>query len=132
MEFAFPWPVTNGEWGAFASAAAATLLGLALLFAPRISMRMLGLSTAESRPEATAEIRATMASFHLGLGLCCLLLGNQPFLYLALGFCWLFAAFGRLVSILSDRGFTARNLIVLVLELALAAAPLGVALGYVA
>lgn len=132
MEFAFPWPVTSGEWGAFSSASAAVLLGLLLLLAPRLSMRMLGLATADGYPQSVAEIRGTMAGFHIGLGLCCLLLGNQPFLYLALGFCWLFAAFGRFVSILSDRGGAARNLIVLVLELALAALPLAVALGYVA
>ena len=34
-----------------------------------------------------------MAGFYLGLGLCCILLA-QPLLYLALGFSWLFAAFG--------------------------------------
>ena len=43
-----------------------------------------------------------MAGFYLGLGLCCVLLA-QPLLYMALGFSWLFTAFGRLVSMMSDR-----------------------------
>ena len=44
-----------------------------------------------------------MAGFYLGLGISCILLA-QPWLYMALGFSWLFTAFGRMVSMLSDRG----------------------------
>jgi hypothetical protein len=53
-------------------------------------------------------------------------------LYLALGLSWAFTAFGRLVSILSDRGSTAYNWISLLIELALATLPLAFALGFVA
>ncbi|HTV69943.1 MAG TPA: DUF4345 family protein [Rhizobiaceae bacterium] len=131
MEFAFPWPLTNGEWLAFGSAALTVLFGLLLLFAPRISLRILRLQTTEAHPEAVSEARATMSGFYLGVGLCCILLA-QPLLYMALGFSWLFTAFGRLVSMLSDRGNTLYNWISLVLELVLAGLPLAFAFGLLA
>lgn len=132
MEFAFPWPVTQGEWLAWVSAAVTVLFGVVLLFAPGISFRMLRLPAKPERPEAYAAARANMAGFYLGLGLCCLLLGPQPFLYLALGFSWLFTAFGRIVSMMSDRGNTLYNWFSLALEVILAALPLAFALGFVA
>jgi hypothetical protein len=130
MEFGgFPWPTTDGEWMAWGSAAATVFFGLLLLFAPGISFRILRLQPTEAHPEAIGEARATMSGFYLGLGLCCLLLA-QPMLYMALGFSWLFTAFGRLVSMLSDRGNTFYNWIAIVIDLALAALPLGFAFGF--
>lgn len=128
MDFAFPSPITQGEWLAWSSAVATTAFGLVLLFAPRISLRLLRLQTAPERDHAVASVRGTLAGFPLGLGLSCILLA-QPLLYMALGFSWLFAAFGRIVSMLSDRGGTFYNLAALLLELALAALPLGFAFG---
>ena len=130
MELAFPFPVSNGEWAAFASAAVTVLFGLLLLFAPRLSFRILRLQTTDAHPEAVSEARATMAGFYLGLGLCCILLA-QPVLYMALGFSWLFTAFGRLVSMLSDRGNTLYNWVSIVLDVALAALPLAFFFGFV-
>lgn len=130
MELAFPWPMTNGEWLAWTSAAITILFGLLMFFAPRITLRVLRLQTTEAHPEALAESRATMAGFYLGVGLCALLLA-QPFLYMTLGLSWLFTAFGRIVSMLSDRGNTFYNWVWLVLELVLAALPLGFAFGLV-
>jgi hypothetical protein len=43
---------------------------------------------------------------------------------MALGFSWLFTAFGRVVSMLSDRGGTLFNWTSLLVELGLAALPL--------
>ena len=131
MEFAFPWPMSQGEWLAWTSAAVTVALGLFLLLAPRLSFRLLRLQTTPEHPEAVAAARSTMAGFHLGLGLCCILLA-QPLLYMALGFGWLFTAFGHVVSILSDRGNTLRNWLFLVAELALAFLPLGFAFGLAA
>lgn len=131
MELAFPWPMTNGEWLAWSSAAVTVLFGLLMFFAPRISLRILRLQTTEAHPEALSEARATMAGFYLGVGLCCVLLGAQPFLYMALGVSWLFTAFGRLVSMLSDRGNTLYNWVSLIVEVVLAALPLGFAFGLV-
>lgn len=128
MEFAFPWPFTQGEWLAWSSAAVTVLFGLILLFAPAISLRILRLRPAENHPEAVAEARARMAGFYLGLGVCCILLA-QPLLYMALGFSWLLTAFGRIISMLSDRGNTLFNWISAAVELALALLPLAFAFG---
>lgn len=130
MEFSFPWPMSQGEWLAWGSAAVTLVFGLLLFFAPRLSLRVLRLQTQENHPEAVGEARATMAGFYLGLGLTCLLFA-QPFLYIALGFSWTFTAFGRIVSMLSDRGNTLYNWFTLVLELVLAGLPLAFTFGLV-
>lgn len=129
MEFMFPWPMSQGEWLAWSSAALTVLFGLLLLFAPRLSLRALRLQTTERHPEAVAEARATISGFYLGTGLSCILLA-QPLLYMALGFSWLFTAFGRIISMLSDKGNTLYNWISLAIALALAALPLGFAFGF--
>jgi Domain of unknown function (DUF4345) len=128
MEFAFPWPTTNGEWLAWSSAVITVLFGLLMFFAPRITLRILRLQTTETHPEALSEARATMGGFYLGAGLCALLLA-QPLVYMTLGACWLFTAFGRMVSMMSDSGNTIYNWASLILELALATLPLVFALG---
>ena len=129
MEFSFPWPVSQGEWLAWGSATVTVFFGLILLFAPGLSFKLLRLQTTPEHPEAVSAARATMSGFYLGLGLCCILLGPQLLLYMALGFSWLFTAFGRIVSMMSDRGNTIYNWIATVLELMLAALPLGYAFG---
>ena len=131
MEFAFPWPVTEGEWFAFVSAAVTALFGAILLFAPGLSFRLFRLQTRPDHPEAYAAARANMAGFYLGLGLSALLLA-QPLLYMALGFSWLFTAFGRIVSMMSDRGTGLANWLWLVFDLVLSALALAFALGFVA
>jgi hypothetical protein len=130
MDVSFPWPISQGEWLAWTSAAATVGFGLILFFAPRLSLRVLRLRTTADHPEAVAEARATMAGFYLGLGLTCLLFA-QPFLYIALGFSWAFTAFGRIVSMMSDRGNTLYNWFLLVVELVLAALPLVFTFGLV-
>jgi hypothetical protein len=122
MDFTFPWPTSQGEWLAWASAVATILVGLIALFAPRLAFRILRLAPAENHPEAIAEARAS-SGFYLGLGLCCILLG-QPLLYMALGFAWMFTAFGRIVGMMSDGANTAVNWLWLVVEAILAALPL--------
>jgi cytochrome c biogenesis protein CcdA len=129
MEFSFPWPVSQGEWLAWSSAAVTVFFGVLLLFAPRLSMRLLRLQPAEPHPEAVSEARATMSGFYLGLGLCCLLFA-QPFLYMALGFSWAFTAFGRVVSMMSDRGNTLYNWVSLIVDVVLAALPLAFVFGF--
>jgi hypothetical protein len=130
MAFEFPWPTSNGEWLAWSSAAVTILFGLIMLFLPKIGLRILRLQTSPDHPEALAEARGTMSGFYLGLGICCILLA-QPWLYIALGFSWLFTAFGRAVSMLSDRGNTLYNWISIVIELVLAGLPLAFSLGFV-
>jgi hypothetical protein len=128
MEFEFPWPTTNGEWAAFGTAAFTVLLGLIRLFAPDIVLRLQRLQPVPEHPEGFAAVRATMAGFYLGLGVTAVAF-QQPFLYMALGFSWAFTAFGRLISILSDRN-TWLNWLLILIELALAAAALANPLGF--
>jgi predicted membrane channel-forming protein YqfA (hemolysin III family) len=130
MEFEFPWPLSQGEWLAWSAAAVTVLFGLILFFAPGLSLRILRLQTRPDHPEAVSEARATMSGFYLGLGLCAILFA-QPMLYIALGLSWALTAFGRLVSMMSDRGNTLYNWVSLVLEIVLAAMPLVFALGLV-
>lgn len=131
MELAFPWPMSDGEWLAWWAAVATLLLGLLALFAPRLTLRMLRLRTDPDHPEAVAEVRSGIAGFYLGLALACILFA-QPMLYLALGLCWAFTAFGRMVSMMSDRGGTVYNWTFLALDIALAALPLAYGLRLVA
>ena len=131
MDFAFPWPFSEGEWLAWSSAAVTILFGLVLFFAPKLSFRILRLQTAPEHPEALAEGRATMSGFYLGLGLCCILFA-QPMLYIALGASWALTAFGRIVSMMSDRGNTLYNWVSLAVEIVLAALPLAFVLDIVA
>jgi hypothetical protein len=123
-------PQSTGEWMAFTSAVVTVLFGLFCLLLPRTTLSILRLQTRQESPEAVSESRATMAGFYLGLGASALLLA-QPLVYLALGAGWAFTAFGRLVSMIFDRGFTSFNLASLVLELMLAGLPLLYVFGYV-
>jgi hypothetical protein len=131
MELAFPWPISQGEWLAWSAALVTVLFGLLLFFAPRAGLSLLRLRTAEGHPEAVAAARSIMAGFCLGLGIACILLA-QPLLYLALGLSWALAAFGRIISILSDRGNTLYNWFSFLVEIVLAALPLAFAFGLVA
>ena len=127
MEFALPQ--TNADLAPFLAAAVTVLVGLFALFAPKTFLRLLKLQPAPLRPEAVAEARSTVGGFYIGTGLMTLLLFDQPVVQLQLGGAWALAAFGRLVSILSDKGGTPFNVAVLLVQLALAAMPLAAAFG---
>lgn len=130
MDFAFPWPVSQGEWLAWGSAAVTVVLGLLFLFAPRLGFRLVGLPQPAESARALAASRASIAGFQLGLGLTALLLA-QPLIYLSLGFAWAFALFGRIVSMMSDDGNGPRNWLWAVVEALLAALPLAFAFGFI-
>ncbi len=125
------WPASNGEWMAWSAAAFTAFLGLAALFAPRLMLRVMRLQTANERVSALADVRASYGGFRLGLGLACLVLHPQPLLSLALGAAWIATAFGRFVSMLSDKGLTLANWLFLALELTLSALAFAYALGFV-
>lgn len=127
----FNLPETNADLLPFVAAGATVLFGLLGLFAPKTTFRILKLQAAPLRPEAVAEGRSTIGGFHLGMGLMSLLLFDQPLVQLGLGAAWALAAFGRLVSILSDKGGTPFNVLFLGLQLILAAMPLASAFGLV-
>lgn len=126
----FYWPTTQGEWLAWSSALVTVLFGLVLLFAPRFSLKILRLQTQPAHPEAVSEARGTMAGFYLGVGICAMLFA-QPLIYMALGAGWAFTAFGRIISMMSDRGVTVFNMASVLIEFLLAAGPLLYALGWI-
>ncbi len=116
----------------FIAACISVLYGLFAMFAPRLFLRAHGLETSEARRTGLAEVRGTIAGFPLGLGVALLTLGSyQTLIQMALGAAWLFVAFGRLVSILSDQGATLLNWTLFLFNLALAFLCLAPALGLV-
>lgn len=127
MEFYFPTDL--GEQLAYCSAAFTMLLGLIYMFAPGYSYRFLGLQPREGRLGAYAEGRS-MGGFYLGSGVVAILLA-QPTLYLSLGASFALAAFGRVLALMSDRGNIIVNLLMLVIQVTLAALPLLYGLGWI-
>jgi hypothetical protein len=126
MEFYFP--TEFGEQLAFYAAAFAVVLGLFFMFAPGLTLRFFGLQPVGERKEGYALIRSIVAGFYLGSGASALLLA-QPMVYLAFGASYGLAAFGLILSILSDQGATIRNLLLLVVQTILAALPLAYVFG---
>ncbi|QND48591.1 DUF4345 family protein [Rhizobium lusitanum] len=127
MEFYFPTDL--GERLAYCSAAFTAVIGLVVMFAPGYTYRFLRLQVREGRTEAYAEARSA-GGFYLGFGVVAILLG-QPMIYLALGASFAIAAFGRILSIMSDRGSAWLNLLLLVVQAVLAALPLLYGFGYI-
>lgn len=125
MEFYFPTEL--GEQLAFVAAAVAAVIGCFIMFAPGLTLRLLGLAPREGRPEGFGAVRST-GGLVTGFSGTALLLA-QPTVYLAFGAAVALAAFARILSIMSDGGSTWRNLLLLVAELALAAMPLAYVFG---
>lgn len=128
MEFYFP--TEPGEQLAFCAACLSALIGLVLMFAPRLVLRVFGLQLPADRRDGLSLVRSSLGGLYLGLGVMAVLLA-QPMVYLAVGAAFAVSAFGALLSILTDGGVTARNSLLLVVNLLLAALPLGYALGLV-
>lgn len=128
MEFYLP--TEPGEQLAFAAAAVTALLGLVMMFAPGLTYRFFGLQAKDGRFDAYAEARSSLGGFYFGFGLAALLFA-QPMVYLALGVSFAMAVFGRILSIMSDKGSSARNYLLLVVQAILAALPLAYVFGWV-
>ncbi|KOF18915.1 membrane protein [Ensifer adhaerens] len=128
MEFYIP--TETGEFLAFCAAAAAALIGVVMLFAPRLTFRAAGIGIAEGRRGGLAEARSTMGGMHAGLGLAAILLA-QPMVYLAIGAAFALAAFGRILSMMSDNGATLYNWVALLVQAALAIFPLAYVFGMI-
>ncbi|HXV29785.1 MAG TPA: DUF4345 domain-containing protein [Sinorhizobium sp.] len=128
MEFYIP--TETGELLAFCAAAAAMLIGLVMLFAPGLTFRAAGINLAEGRRGGLAEARSTMGGMHVGLGLGAIMLA-QPMVYLAVGAAFALAAFGRILSMMSDNGATLFNWIALIVQSALAILPLAYVFGLI-
>ena len=115
----------------FLAAAITMILGLAALFAPRLVLRAARLGPTGPSPAGLSQTRTMLGGFVLGAGLATLLFFDQPIMQITLGSAWAFAAFGPLVSILTDDAATAANWGLLVLATALAAFCLMPAFGFV-
>jgi hypothetical protein len=126
MELYFPTEL--GEQLAFLGASATALLGLLLLLLPGSVLRFSAFQVGEVRPEGYGSVRTAGAQY-LALGLLPILLG-QDWFYMALGIVLGIGAAGRLLSFVLDRGFTARNGLILLLQVVLAAGPLAYVFGY--
>jgi hypothetical protein len=128
MELYFPTEL--GEQLAFCAAAFTALVGLLMMFAPGYAYRFYGLQVREGRQGAYAESRS-VGGFYVGLGVSAILFA-QMWIYMALGIAFAVAAFGRILSLMSDRGGGAMvNLLLLVVQAALAAALLVYAFGFI-
>ncbi|WP_411036396.1 DUF4345 domain-containing protein [Shinella sp. BYT-45] len=126
MEFYIP--TETGELLAFCAAIATALFGLFGLFAPRTALKLAGLQIREDSREGLAFARSA-GGFYTGLAVVALMMA-QSWIYMGIGGGFALAAFGRLLSMVSDASFTARNLLVLLVQAVLAALPLGYVFGF--
>jgi hypothetical protein len=124
MEFYFPEQF--GEQLAFAAATVTALLGLVVLLAPGLGLRLLSLQPIAAA--GFAEARSTIGGFYLGFGVAAIMLA-QDWIYLALGAAFAAALFGRILSLLVDRAFGLKTLLPLLLQLVLGGLPLGYVFG---
>ena len=69
MDFALPWPTSQGEWLAWSSAVFTVLLGLLFFLAPNLAFRILRLQAKPEKAAAIAEGRGRMSGFYLGVGM---------------------------------------------------------------
>lgn len=121
MEFYFP--TEFGEQLACCAAAVAAMIGTLVMFAPGLTLKFFALQPRDFRPEGYGAARSA-GGLMVGFSATVLMLGPQPTLYLAFGAAMALAAFGRILSIMSDRGNTLRNFLLLVVQIFLAALPL--------
>ncbi|MDX3975077.1 DUF4345 domain-containing protein [Shinella sp.] len=127
MEFYIP--TETGELLAFSAAIVTALFGLFALFAPGTALKLAGLQTREGSREGYAFARSA-GGFYAGLTVMALMTA-QNLTYMAIGCGFALAAFGRILSLMSDGSFTLKNLVVLLVQAGLAALPLAYAFGFI-
>ena len=110
MEFYIP--TETGEFLAFSAAIVTGLVGLFALFAPGTALKLAGLQTKETGREGLAFVRST-GGFYAGLCAVALMMA-QSWIYMAIGGGFALAAFGRILSLMSDGSSTLKNLLVLI------------------
>jgi hypothetical protein len=88
-------------------------------------LKIAGLQGRDGGREGYAFARSA-GGFYAGLAVVALLMA-QSWIYMAIGGGFALAAFGRILSLMSDGSFTLKNLAVLALQVVLA----GLSLGYV-
>lgn len=127
MEFYIP--TETGELLAFLAAIVTGLFGLFVLFAPGMALKFAGLQPKEGSREAYAFARSA-GGFYVGLAIVALMMA-QSWIYMAIGGGFTLAGFGRILSLMSDRSFSLKNLLALLVQAVLAALPLGYAFGFI-
>jgi hypothetical protein len=127
MEFYIP--TETGEFLAFSAAIATALFGLFTLFAPGTALTLAGLQVRDGSREGFAFARSA-GGFYAGLAIVALMMA-QSWIYMGIGGGFALAAFGRVLSLMSDGSFTLKNLLVLAVQAVLAALPLGYAFGFI-
>lgn len=130
MDFAIPWPFSHGEWLAWTSAVVTIVIGLIAMFAPRLHLRALRLGNIGEQPETLAESRAQLGGFYIGIGIAAIMFA-QPLVYMALGFGWAMAFFGRLIAMMFNRRPTLCNFGHLAASFLLAGLPLAYTFGFI-
>ncbi|MCW5709907.1 DUF4345 domain-containing protein [Shinella sp.] len=126
MEFYIP--TETGELLAFCAAIATVLFGLFALFAPGTALKLAGLQVRDGTREGYAFVRSA-GGFYAGIAIVALLMA-QSWIYMAIGGGFALAAFGRILSLMSDGSLSLKNLAVLGAQAVLAALPLGYAFGF--
>ncbi len=122
-------PVSTGEWVQVSGAAFTILVGLILLLAPGMFLRISGQAGESVERSAKIVLRSHLSGLCLGLGVAVLLL-QQPLLYLALGISWGFLALSQIISIIVDRDFSISGFILLIAKSSIAAVLILSVLGY--
>lgn len=127
MELYFP--TEPGEQIAFVCAAITAVIGLIILLFPGACLRLSAFQVGEARPEGYGSVRSAGGQY-VALGLMPILLA-QDWFYMALGLVLGLGACGRLLSLVLDRGATAKNGLFCLLQVALSAGALAHVFGYV-
>ncbi len=127
----FIWPQTIGEWLAWSSALALLIFGLWMFIMPRTWLKWTNLQTKPGKEWAIAQYRGPTGGMMAGFGFAILMLHPQPLLYIALGFAMGGVAFGRLFSIVVDKGSNFQNWAAFIIEALMAFFPLAYAFGLI-
>lgn len=131
MSIAFPWPISTGEWLAWAAAMATLVFGLGMVIAPGRLLGILRKDPLAGSAGGLSVARAQIGGFYAGMGLAAILFA-QPLIYMTLGFAWALASLGWLISLVIDAGDPWRQWIGLAASLLLASLSLGFVFGFVA
>ena len=126
MEFYIP--TETGELAAFCAAIVTGLFGLFALFAPGTALKLAGLQPRDGSREGLAFVRSA-GGFYAGLAIVALMMA-QDWIYMAIGGGFSLAAFGRILSLMSDRSFTVKNLVLLFVQVLLGGLPLAYVFGF--
>ena len=126
MEFYIP--TETGELAAFCAAIVTGLFGLFALFAPGMALKLAGLQPRDGSGEGFAFVRSA-GGFYAGLAIVALMMA-QDWIYMAIGGGFALAAFGRILSLMSDRSFTVKNLVMLCVQVLLGGLPLAYVFGF--